>query len=36
MVGNEAWRNPVPTIAGLALIAAGVPVYYAIRRAPRA
>ena len=36
MVGNEAWRNPIPTLAGLALIAAGVPVYFAIRRAPRA
>jgi APA family basic amino acid/polyamine antiporter len=35
MVANEAWRNPVPTMAGLALIAAGVPVYFAIRRAPR-
>jgi basic amino acid/polyamine antiporter, APA family len=36
MVGNEAWRNPGTTMAGLALIAAGVPVYYAIRRAPQA
>jgi APA family basic amino acid/polyamine antiporter len=36
MVGNEAWRNPIPTMAGLSLIAAGVPVYFAIRRAPRA
>ncbi|HTM23997.1 MAG TPA: amino acid permease [Vicinamibacterales bacterium] len=36
MVANELWRNPRPTLAGLALIAAGVPVYYAIRRAPPA
>ena len=31
MLANEMWRNPVPTIAGTALIALGVPVYYAIR-----
>ncbi len=36
MVGNELWRNPRPTLVGLALIAGGVPVYYAIRRAPPA
>jgi APA family basic amino acid/polyamine antiporter len=36
IVANEAWRNPVPTMAGVALIAAGIPVYYAIRRAPPA
>jgi basic amino acid/polyamine antiporter, APA family len=36
MIANEAWRNPVPTMVGLGLIAAGVPVYYAIRRVPRA
>ena len=29
-------RRPSTTLAGVALIAAGVPVYYAIRRAPRA
>ena len=27
MVGNEIWRNPQPSIAGLAIIALGVPVY---------
>jgi APA family basic amino acid/polyamine antiporter len=31
MLANEIWRNPVPTLTGAALIAAGVPVYYAIR-----
>jgi basic amino acid/polyamine antiporter, APA family len=31
MLANEMWRNPVPTLAGAALIVAGVPVYYAIR-----
>jgi len=31
MLANEVWRNPVPTLAGAALIAAGVPVYYIIR-----
>lgn len=31
MLGNEVWRNPVPTLAGSALIAAGVPVYYLFR-----
>ena len=31
MLVNEMWRNPVPTLAGGALILAGVPVYYAIR-----
>ena len=36
MLANEVWRNPKPTLWGAALIAAGVPVYYAIRRAPRA
>jgi basic amino acid/polyamine antiporter, APA family len=36
MLANEVWRNPVPTLAGAALIVAGVPVYFAIRRAPRA
>ena len=32
MVVNEAWRNPRPTLAGMAVILAGVPVYYAMRR----
>jgi APA family basic amino acid/polyamine antiporter len=31
MLANEVWRNPVPTLAGAALIAVGVPVYYVIR-----
>jgi len=36
MLANEVWRNPVPTLTGAGLILAGVPVYYAIRREPRA
>ncbi len=36
MVGNSFWRDPLSSLAGAALIAAGVPVYYVIRRAPRA
>jgi APA family basic amino acid/polyamine antiporter len=36
MLLNEIWRNPVPTLAGAALILVGVPVYFAIRRAPGA
>jgi APA family basic amino acid/polyamine antiporter len=36
MVANSFWRDPVSSLAGAALIAAGVPVYYAIRRAPPA
>jgi basic amino acid/polyamine antiporter, APA family len=35
IVANTFWRSPGTTLAGLALIAAGVPVYYAFRRAPR-
>jgi basic amino acid/polyamine antiporter, APA family len=31
MVVNEIWRNPRPSLAGLALIVAGIPVYYAVR-----
>jgi len=31
MVVNEVWRNPRPSVVGLALIAAGIPVYYAFR-----
>ena len=34
MVANSFWRDPASSFAGAALIAAGVPVYYAIRRAP--
>jgi basic amino acid/polyamine antiporter, APA family len=36
MVANLFWRDPASSFAGAALIAAGVPVYYAIRRAPPA
>jgi APA family basic amino acid/polyamine antiporter len=36
IVANELWSNPPPALAGVALIAAGAPVYFAIRRAPRA
>jgi APA family basic amino acid/polyamine antiporter len=36
MVANSFWRDPASSLAGAALIAAGVPVYYAIRRAPPA
>lgn len=36
MVANAFWRDPASSLAGLALIAAGVPVYYVIRRAPQA
>jgi len=32
MVINEIWRDPLPAFAGLALIAAGVPVYLLVRR----
>jgi APA family basic amino acid/polyamine antiporter len=31
MLVNEVWRNPVPTLAGTALIVAGVPVYFLVR-----
>jgi APA family basic amino acid/polyamine antiporter len=31
MLANEVWRNPVPTLAGVALIAAGIPVYFMVR-----
>jgi len=30
MVGNEIWRNPGPSVTGLAIIAIGVPVYLAM------
>jgi len=36
MVANSFWRDPASSVAGVALIGAGVPVYFAIRRAPRA
>jgi basic amino acid/polyamine antiporter, APA family len=32
MVANSFWRDPASSFAGAALIALGVPVYYAIRR----
>jgi len=35
IVANAFWRSPGTTLAGLALIAAGMPVYYAFRRVPR-
>jgi APA family basic amino acid/polyamine antiporter len=32
MVGNEIWRNPQPALAGIAIIALGIPVYLVMRR----
>jgi basic amino acid/polyamine antiporter, APA family len=32
MLGNELWRNPRTSATGLAVIAAGVPVYWWMRR----
>lgn len=32
IVVNEIWRDPLPALAGLALIAAGIPVYLLMRR----
>jgi APA family basic amino acid/polyamine antiporter len=32
MLSNEIWRNPGPSAAGLAIIAAGIPVYLWMRR----
>ncbi|MGE0449528.1 MAG: APC family permease [Vicinamibacterales bacterium] len=32
MVGNEIWRNPQPSLAGVAIIGLGVPVYLWMRR----
>ena len=29
---NEVWRNPRPSLAGLAVIAAGLPVYWTLKR----
>jgi len=31
MVVNEVWRNPLPALAGIALIGAGIPVYVFVR-----
>jgi APA family basic amino acid/polyamine antiporter len=31
MLGNEVWRNPLPTLMGSALIALGVPAYFFVR-----
>jgi APA family basic amino acid/polyamine antiporter len=36
MVANSFWRDPSSSLAGAALIGLGVPVYFAIRRAPPA
>lgn len=35
MVANAIWRNPAPSAAGLVVIAAGVPVYFFMRRGRR-
>jgi len=32
IVLNELWRNPRPSAAGLAIMAAGIPVYWSMRR----
>ena len=32
MVVNEIWRDPGPALTGIALIAAGIPVYLLARR----
>ncbi|MCA1563209.1 MAG: amino acid permease [Acidobacteria bacterium] len=32
ILANEIWRNPGPSAAGLAIIAAGIPIYFAARR----
>ena len=36
MLVNVLWRNPATTAAGLAVIAAGIPAYFVMRRAPTA
>jgi len=36
MVANELWRSPQTSAAGLAIIAAGIPFYWWMTRAPRA
>lgn len=35
MVGNEIWRNPQPAMAGLAIIALGIPAYALIKSSNR-
>jgi basic amino acid/polyamine antiporter, APA family len=35
MVGNEIWRNPRPALAGVAIIALGIPLYAWMRRKSR-
>jgi APA family basic amino acid/polyamine antiporter len=35
LVGNEIWRNPRASLAGLAVIAAGLPIYWFMRRPRR-
>ena len=32
MIANEIWRSPGPSIAGLAIIASGMPVYWWLTR----
>jgi APA family basic amino acid/polyamine antiporter len=32
MVVNAIWREPLPSLAGVAILAAGVPVYYLFQR----
>lgn len=32
MVGNEIWRNPRPSLAGLAIIGLGIPLFFWLRR----
>jgi APA family basic amino acid/polyamine antiporter len=36
MLGNEIWRNPRLSVAGLAVIAAGIPVYWFMNKRARA
>ena len=33
MVINAIWREPLPSLAGVAILASGVPVYYLFQRA---
>jgi hypothetical protein len=35
MLGWEMWKNPVPTLWGLAVISAGVPLYVLFTRRSR-
>jgi APA family basic amino acid/polyamine antiporter len=32
MVANEIWRSPQPSLGGLAIIAAGIPLYWFFAR----